>query len=419
MMEARRRVARFADRIRCGVGVSLVLLVAVSQAAGQSLMTEDDQPAAVGRFVNGPLTWTPTLTLRDAGVDTNIFAVPTNEKRDTTASVMPSVDARLALGAVRSHSKGHLEYLYFERYTSERALNGQVETRLEMPDRRVRPLVRLEWAHLRDRSTSEVEIRVPRREHELAGALETRVAPRTWVGAGIARRVIAFEPGYAFDGADLARQLNRTEDTATASLRTALSPFTTLMAQVSTGWDMFDLQPERDTNNVRANVGFQFAPDAVISGHANVGYHSMTAKWAGYPGGAGSFSGITTSADLTFVVAGRTQVVVRAARDTTYSANIQRPFYLSTAGELELRHELFGPIEVLGRGRHETLDYAATTFANARTDQVGFVGGGFAFRMSPNARIGFNVDQTIRWSTEGTPFGYTRRRFYTTATYGF
>ena len=86
---------------------------------------------------------------------------------------------------------------------------------------------------------------------------ETRVAPRTWVGAGVARRVIDYDPGYAFEGADLARQLNRTEDTATAAMRTALSPFTTLTAQVSVGWDMFDLQPERDTNNVRANIGFQ------------------------------------------------------------------------------------------------------------------------------------------------------------------
>ena len=37
-------------------------------ASGQSLLTEDDVPAAVGRFVNGPMNWTPTLTLRDAGV---------------------------------------------------------------------------------------------------------------------------------------------------------------------------------------------------------------------------------------------------------------------------------------------------------------------------------------------------------------
>ena len=388
-------------------------------ASGQSLLTEDDVPAAVGRFVNGPMNWTPTLTLRDAGVDTNIFAVPSNEKRDTTASVMPSVDSRLALGSVRAHSKGHLEYLYFQQYAQERALNGQVETRLEMPDRRVRPLVRLEWAKLRDRSTSEVEVRVPRREHELAGALEAHVAPRTWVGGGVARRTIAYEPGFTFGDADLSRQLNRTEDTVMGAMRTALSPFTTMTAEVSTGWDMFALQPERDTRNVRANVGFQFSPDAVISGHASVGYHAMQAKWKDYPGGAGTFSGVTASVDLTFVLVDRTQIVVRAGRDTTYSASLRQPFYLSTVGELEITHALVGPLEVLGRGRHESLGYAATTFANARTDQVGFVGGGLAVRMSSNARVGFNVDQTVRWSTEGDVFGYTRRRFYTTATYGF
>ena len=60
-----------------------------------------------------------------------------------------------------------------------------------------------EIAKLRDRSTSEVEVRVPRREHELAGALEAHVAPRTWVGGGVARRSIAYEPGFTFGDADL------------------------------------------------------------------------------------------------------------------------------------------------------------------------------------------------------------------------
>ena len=161
-----------------------------------------------------------------------------------------------------------------------------------------------------------------------------------------------------------------------------------MTAEVSTGWDMFALQPERDTRNVRANVGFQFAPDAVISGHALVGYHAMEAKWKDYPGGAGTFSGVTASVDLTVVLVDRTQFVVRAGRDTTYSASLRQPFYLSTVGEVEVTHALVGPVKLLARGRHESLGYAATTFANARTDQVGFVGGGLAVRMSSKARVG-------------------------------
>ena len=125
-----------------------------------------------------------------------------------------------------------------------------------------------------------------------------------------------------FTGMERVAFCNTGSEAVMGAMRTALSPFTTLKAEVSTGWDMFTLQPERDTRNVRATVGFQFAPDAVISGHALVGYHAMEAKWKDYPGGAGSFSGLMASVDLTFVVVDRTQVVLRAGRDTTYSASI-------------------------------------------------------------------------------------------------
>src|SRR5215470_6139368 len=98
-------------------------------------------PTPTGRFVMGPLTWTPTLALREAGVDSNVFNTATDPKEDITSAFGPSVDSTLALGVGRLETQGQAEYLYFERYTDQRAINGRVAGRLVFPATRIRPIL--------------------------------------------------------------------------------------------------------------------------------------------------------------------------------------------------------------------------------------------------------------------------------------
>ena len=84
---------------------TIVLLAAFATASARA-----QEPVPDGRFVTGPLAWTPTLELRDVGVDSNVFNTPTDAKEDVTASARSQVDSVLKLGLLRATTVGSLEY---------------------------------------------------------------------------------------------------------------------------------------------------------------------------------------------------------------------------------------------------------------------------------------------------------------------
>jgi hypothetical protein len=114
---------------------SIVVLAVLAFASGAGAQ----EPEKDGRFVTGPIAWTPTFELRDAGVDSNVFNTPTDAKEDMTATARSQVDSVLKLGLLRATTVGGLEYNYFEQYTSQRGLNRRVSTHVEIPVTRFSP----------------------------------------------------------------------------------------------------------------------------------------------------------------------------------------------------------------------------------------------------------------------------------------
>src|SRR4029079_16386385 len=137
---------------------SMVLLAVLMMASG----ARAQEPEKDGRFITGPLAWTPTFELRDAGIDSNVFNTPTEAKEDVTATARSQVDSVLKLGLMRATTVGSLAYNYFEQYTSQRALNRRVATRLEVPTMRFSPDLSASWARVKERSGNEIDIRTPR-----------------------------------------------------------------------------------------------------------------------------------------------------------------------------------------------------------------------------------------------------------------
>ena len=54
---------------------------------------------ATGRFFLGPYRWSPTLLVREAGIDTNVFNVPSTEERreDRYIVFQPQIDGTLSV----------------------------------------------------------------------------------------------------------------------------------------------------------------------------------------------------------------------------------------------------------------------------------------------------------------------------------
>jgi hypothetical protein len=96
------------------------LLLAVT-AARASAQTEEADPADSARFRVGALRFTPSITLTNLGVDTNVFNDANNPQRDTTAAIGPAVNLWLKAGRSRLSGKVSGQYLYFNNYDSQRS----------------------------------------------------------------------------------------------------------------------------------------------------------------------------------------------------------------------------------------------------------------------------------------------------------
>jgi hypothetical protein len=377
-------------------------------------------PPKDGRFITGPLAWTPTFELRDAGIDSNVFNTPTDAKEDVTATARSQVDSVLKLGLLRATTVGSLAYNYFEQYTSQRGLNRRVATHVEVPTMRFSPDVSASWARVKERSGNEIDIRTPRTDLAYTGGLQARLTSKLSIIATAGRQKTTYDEGFTFHDTEIARQLNRESTMATVTARVALTPLTSLSIDATAAHDTFPSRPAGATDNGRVDARFEFAPDAVIRGAASVGYHSMQPYYRQTTRSTtAAFSGITSSIDLGYTLLGVTRFTAHFSRDANYSLYVDQPYYLSTSGGLQILQRLFGPLDLEVRGTVETLDYPQTETEAAYLDTAEGLAGGLSIHLSREAVLSLLYENSERRSPRGRDFEYQRRRIYTTIIYGF
>ena len=397
---------------------AFVVLLTVAAAACPSAAFAQAAPVA-GRFVSGPLVWTPTFQLREAGVDSNVFNTPNDPKEDVTAGALSQVTSQLTLGILQATTMGSLEYLYFDRYSNERGFNRRVTTHLEFPVARFSPDVTVAWDRVKERSGNEIDTRTPRTDLAYDAGIQTRIGTRLAITATAGRQKQTYDPGFTFHDIEIARQLNRESTLGTVTGRVTLTPLTVFTADAMVGRDAFVFRPDADTDNMRVSAGFEFAPDAIIKGSARVGYHSMRPHRNVSSADAANFTGATSAVDLSYTLLGVTRFTGRFTRDSSYSIDTNQPYYVSTGGGLEILQTLFGPVDVTVRASREKLAYPATERDVAHVDFADIFAAGPSFRVGPQAVVALLYDNGKRRSSRGPEFGYRRRRIYTTVTYEF
>jgi len=369
-----------------------------------------------GRFQTGNVSWTPLLTLRDAGVDTNVYDEAADPKRDNLAIFSPQVDGTMTLGLGDVKFGGGADFVYFHRYTSERSINGRGTARLDLRFMRLKPFVSGGFLDSRDRLNSEIDSRSRRHDREAGAGLGLQVTSRATLEAAGRFKTSRYDEGETFLGIDLAQRLNRKTASASLGLRYEVTPLTQLVFEGAASQDRFTLSPSYDVDNLRFQAGVEFQPDAIISGRASFGIHRMEPRGVLAEG----FNGATASVNISYVLLGRTRFNVQVARDTNFSVG-EQPYFLQTIYGGDVLHNLAGPIDVIARASHETLDYPGIVDRGlaAYATRVRVYGGALAIRMGERSRITFNYETTDRLATQIPSIGYDRQRVYTTITYGF
>jgi hypothetical protein len=354
---------------------------------------QEPDPASAARFRAGPFAVTPTLVLRFAGIDANVFNEVDAPQRDFTVVLGPEVQGWLRLGRARLTMRSQLDYVYFREFETERSFNTSHDARIELPLGRLRPFVEGRFANTRDRQGFEIDARLRRMENALTAGVDLRLGGRITPGIAVYRTNSGYDRDAVLSGTYLYEILDQKSYGLRFTVRRALTPFTTVLVAGDVQRDRFEFAPRRDANIVRVTSGVEFSAFALIAGTANVGFRNYDSQNTGQP----SHRGVVAAVDLAHTIRGTTRVAVHLEHDLSYSFEQEAQYYLLTGLTLTAIQRITSRWDFrLNGGRHR-LDYlwadVSRPVDNARgVDRVHSYGAGIGYHVGSSTRIGLNVD---------------------------
>jgi len=385
--------------------LATLALAALLLGAVDASAQEADSPTEEMRFHFGPLGFTPSIALSNFGIDNNVFNSADQAKQDTTAAVGPAVRAAMRLGRSMLTGTGSAEYLYFNTYTNQRALNSSDEVRWQFHFARLIPYVRGEYATTKNRPGYEIDSRSRQQRQAVEVGAELKLSAKTRLIASASRGRIAFDAGETFFDVNLADELNRRTDSQQLQLRHQLTSLTTLVVVADAMQDRFITNTLRSSDSIRVMPGFEMKPSALISGHAAVGFRQLTPLSASVP----SYRGVVAAVDTKYLVTGATQLAVSVSRDLAYSYQPLQPYYTLTDVGVGVTQRISYTWDMVAGASHQSLDYHQLTSLAAPTVDTP---GGPADPVIPSlsrvdsieqytAGIGYRLGRTLRIGVDG------------------
>jgi putative beta-barrel porin BBP2 len=400
-----KRVGRFV----LALSACVCLMSSLADAQTQPQETVESMPIHAG-----PVGLRPSLSVTNAGVDSNVFNSPDNPQDDFTATIVPRIVARVRAGRLMFSYGAATDFVYFKEFKDEQSVNFASDVRLEANLGHLQPYISTGWVSTKDRLNAELDARAPRTQRTIMGGTKILVASKTTLVFNARRFDLDFDEGTEFEGADLARNLNSRADSVEGGVQLALTPLTTLNVTTSVQRDRFDSAPERNADTFRVTPSLQFDPTSLVRGTVLVGYRHFDTLDPALP----DYSGVIVQVLAGYTLLERTKFDVDLSRDVQYSYENLEPYYLSTGGRLTVTHQLVGPFDVQAFGGRQSLGYRTTLGAGeSRTDRVETFGGGTGYRFHTQYRVGFTWEHNRRRS-DLPDRRYERDRLFASLTYG-
>jgi putative beta-barrel porin BBP2 len=404
----------------------VVLTSAMVVAGGPGrLFAQEIQDPDAARFRLGPLRFTPSIALTSLGVDTNVFNDVDNPRQDSTAAVSPAVDLIMRVGPSRLTGRVNGQYLYFDKYSNQRAWNTTYDARWELPMARLTPYFEGQYADTKSRPGYEIDSRLRLRTQDAAIGTELRVSARATLVMSGRRSRVDFADDQLVGDTDVSQALNSESNTEQLKLRYRLTSLTTFVVDAQAIQDRFSFEPVRNANSIKVQPGFELRPAALISGRVFVGMRRFSPLNAAVPGYTGPTASV--SAKLT---ARATQFGALVTRDVVYSYQETRPYYLLTDAGVTITQRLSYTWDVVGRGSQQLLQYRSFLPAPGVAvdngavsllplhEKIQSVGLGVGYRFGKSLRLGLDAIYIQRRSSDPTIRDYKGMRAGLSASYG-
>ena len=371
----------------------------------------------------GPLYLRPSLSLKELGVDTNVFNDAGEQKSDFTFTLTPQADVAVPI-ARRALVKAIVgaDVVYYAHFESERSLNTRAVLLGEFYIHRVTLFLEDAYINSRQRANYEIDQRARRLHNDVTGGLAVRLTPKFSVTVSKRRGQTRFDDDAVFLGQRLKDTLDQTSDTFAVTARHKLSPLTTLGVRYDRQEDRFPFSPVRDTESFRVMPGVDFKPRALISGSAWVGYRNFAPRNSVLPAQSGLVSQLT----LSYTLLGATTFGVSYDRDFQFAFEAARPYFVDNGVGVFVRRAIAGKFDVVANAARHRYTYQALAVQPAdvqpipqRIDTTDNFGVNLGYRAKRQTRIGLGVSYWTRLSPSETSRQLRGLRIGTTVTYGF
>ena len=406
--------------MRCGVRFVCALVIGLIAGAPAAYAQPVPGETDAARVRIGPLSVKPTFAITNIGVDSNVFnqSDVDHPRQDFTITASPKADWWLRAGRSTVSGTVKEDFVYYQTYGSERSINGAYRAMVTVPFNRLTLRGGGSYMETRDRFGFEVDARAQHTESGFQGGADLHAFGKTFLKLNARRARVAFDTDAFFLGNRLGVQLDRVMTGGSVAVQHRLTPFTSVSVTFDRTQDRFEFSRLRDSDSTSVVGGVEFAASALVSGSAAFGYRNfdpLVADLAGY-------RGPTALVNLAYVAHGWTKLGLEAVRDIQFSYDAAEPYYVLSGLTGTIAQHVFGRFDGIGRMGHQRLAYrgriGATDPGRDRVDFVYSFGGGIAYRVGREMRIGFNVDNQQRTSVlQDRRFGGLR--YGTSVTYGF
>jgi putative beta-barrel porin BBP2 len=357
----------------------------------------------------GPFYITPTLVMRDLGVDDNVFNDAEDRKSDFTFTLTPKADIAVPFARwLLLTSTVAADFVYYREYSSERSASPRVAPRATIFLNRLSFFGEGSYSRSRQRPNFEIDTRALRTERAVGGGIGYQFSPKVGVEVSGRRSDVDYDAGETFLNVSLRETLNRRSDTIAAAVKYAVTPLTTIVLKADRAEDRFEFSPERNADTLRVTPGVEFNASALISGSAYAGVRRFNARSELLE----DFTGLVASATLGYTLLGRTAFIANVERDVTYSFERLQPYYVVNSYGLTLRHRFTGKFDVMaGAARHEYsyrdlahvpaagtgVSLVEQMGADQRVDATHSYSMSLGYYFGPDIRVGFG---TTYWKRE-------------------
>jgi hypothetical protein len=409
--------------MRLVIALLTAVLAAAIPAAGQS---RHPDPRTTARVHVGPFYLNPSVSLKEFGIDTNVFNEVDEPKQDFTLTLAPHLEAWVPFAQrARIRVTTGADLVYYHRYDTERSVNPVAGVRGEVLFKRIVVFAEPTYLRTRVRPSLEIDARSRREEHGVAFGIEANPRPRL----SLALTGATLDTNFADDvflGTSLREALNRNSRSVAAVTRWQATPLTTVALRADILEDRFPYSPVRDNDSVRIMPGIELESRALISGSAYVGIRKSRTLNSAMP----EFQGVVASARLRSTLAGSTRIEVRTERDINYSIDLLQPYYVATGYGVSVSRHLGGRFDVTAgteqyRHRYRQLGAVSPPMlepsprAPQRADTIHSYSASLGYRLGTAGRIGFGGTYWSRDSNAQDLYTYNGLRLGTTITYGF